>query len=81
MRCLLGVTIAGALLLLPGLAGAYPQPEMEATLRSLETARQQIVVADRLHDHGGHSEAATNLIDQAIREVREGIRYRNEHPR
>ena len=35
--------------------------------------------ADEAKDHGGHAGAATVLIEQAIREVREGIRYRNEH--
>jgi hypothetical protein len=54
---------------------------MEETLRQLEIAKHEIEVADRARDHGGHAGAATRLIDDAIRQVREGIRYRDEHAR
>jgi hypothetical protein len=52
---------------------------MDNVLAALENARNEIIVADQYRDHGGHAGAATNLIDQAIHEVREGIRFRNMH--
>jgi hypothetical protein len=61
------------------LAIAAPQPHMEGAPRALENAKSEILAADQYRDHGGHAGAATSLIDQAIREVREGIRFRNEH--
>jgi hypothetical protein len=80
MRSLIGAGVAmGALLALAGVAVAAPQPHMEAALAALENARSEIGIADQARDHGGHAGAATNLIDQAIREVREGIRFRNAH--
>ena len=80
MRSLVGVGAAmGAMLFFSGVAAAAPQPHMEAALQALENARHEIGIADQNNDHGGHAGAATNLIDRAIREVREGIRYRNAH--
>jgi hypothetical protein len=80
MRSLIVVSAAmGATLSFAGVAVAAPQPHMEAALAALENARSEIIAADQYHDHGGHAGAATNLIDQAIREVREGIRFRNAH--
>jgi hypothetical protein len=52
---------------------------MEATLQLLENAKHEIEVADQFKDHGGHAGEATRLINEAIHEVREGIRYRDEH--
>jgi hypothetical protein len=48
------------------------QPKMEAALHSLERARVDLDNAE--HDKGGHRVKALELIDSAIREVREGIR-------
>ena len=80
MRSLIGAGVAmGALLALAGVAAAAPQPHMEAALAALENARSEMIIADQYRDHGGHAGAATNLIDRAIREVREGIRFRNAH--
>ncbi|WP_323119821.1 hypothetical protein [Burkholderia alba] len=73
------VAVAAGLLSLCGIAAAAPQPHMDAALNALENAKREIQVADQANDHGGHAGAATKLIDQAIHEVKEGIRYRNEH--
>ena len=82
MRKLIGAAVAaGAILSYQGVAMAEPQPHMEETLRALDIARHEIEIADAAHDHGGHAGAATELIEKAIREVKEGIRYRNEHGR
>jgi len=45
----------------------------------LETARHELEIADQARDHGGHSGMATRLATNAIREVREGIAYRDSH--
>jgi hypothetical protein len=80
MRSLIVVSAAmGAMLSLAGVAVAAPQPHMDAALAALENARSEVGIADQAHDHGGHAGAATNLIDQAIHEIREGIRFRNNH--
>lgn len=76
---MIGAAVAVVMLSLSGIATAAPQPHMDATLRALENARHEIDAADQAKDHGGHAGAATKLIDQAIDEVKEGIRYRNEH--
>lgn len=75
----LAVAVAGALLSVSQLAFAVDQPHMDATLQALEQAKHEIELADANHDHGGHAGEATKAIDHAIHEVREGIRYRNEH--
>jgi hypothetical protein len=69
----------GALLGFAAPAFAVDQPHMDETLRHLEQARHEIDIADAAKDHGGHAGEATKLIDEAIREVKEGIRWRNEH--
>jgi hypothetical protein len=69
----------GALLGYAAPAFAVDQPQMDETLNHLEQARRQIDIADAAKDHGGHAAAATKFIDEAIREVKEGIRWRNEH--
>jgi hypothetical protein len=70
-----------AIVMFSGCASAVPQPHMESALAALEQARHEIEIADQARDHGGHAAAATGLIEQAIREVHEGIRYRDEHGR
>ena len=52
---------------------------MMAALQALEQARNEIEIADQARDHGGHAGAATDLIEQAIRETRQGIRFRDMH--
>jgi len=78
-KSIIATAVAAGMLSLSGIAAAAPQPHMDATLHALENARHEIEVADQAHDHGGHAGTATRLIDQAIAEVKEGIRYRNEH--
>ena len=80
MRKMIGVGAAvGAALCFMGTAIAAEQPHMEATLQLLENAKHEIEIADQFKDHGGHAGEATRLINEAIHEVREGIRYRDEH--
>jgi hypothetical protein len=80
MRKILGVGAAvGAMACFMGTVIAAEQPHMEATLQLLENAKHEIEIADQFKDHGGHAGEATRLIDEAIHEVREGIRYRDEH--
>ena len=80
MRHVLSACFAAALLLsLPVRAMAVEQHQMEDVLKELDHARHHIDEADKAHDHGGHAGEATKLIDKAIQEVKEGIRYRNEH--
>jgi len=85
MRGIVRLITLGAILASAGCGGPPPGPpgqrHMEETLRQLEIAKHEIEVADRARDHGGHAGAATRLIDDAIRQVREGIRYRDEHAR
>jgi hypothetical protein len=76
-----GAVVAGGMLAFCGVAVAAEQPHMEAALAALENAKSEILAADQNRDHGGHAGSATNLIEQAIHQVREGIRYRNEHGR
>jgi hypothetical protein len=80
MRSLIVASAAmGAMLCFTGMAAAAPQPHMENALAALQNALNEISIADQARDHGGHAGAATNLINQAIHEVREGIRFRNAH--
>ena len=80
MRKIIGAGAAiGAMLCFMGTAIAAEQPHMEATLGLLENAKHEIEIADQARDHGGHAGEATRLINEAIREVREGIRFRDEH--
>lgn len=78
-KLLIGAVATASLMSIAGIASAAEQPHMEATLRALQNARHEIELADQARDHGGHAGAATQLIDQAIQQVKEGIRYRNEH--
>jgi hypothetical protein len=67
MSCFIGTVVAAE------------QRHMEATLRLLENTKHEIDIADQFKDHGGHAGEATRLIDEAVHEVREGVRYRDEH--
>jgi hypothetical protein len=77
MRRIIPIFVISLVLLAPGLSRAAPQPHMEAALAALQNALHEIEIADQARDHGGHAGAATNLIRDAIREVREGIRFRD----
>jgi hypothetical protein len=68
---LLGMTLFGA-----GVVYGR-QPYMQAALESLRDARSQLEQAS--HDKGGHRARAIDLINRAIDEVREGMRYDHRH--
>ncbi len=53
-------------------AFAEPQPHMQAALAALETARNELQAAE--HDKAGHRANALRLVNEAIREVHEGMR-------
>ena len=61
-----------------GNAFAERQPHMQAALRALRNARQQLNSADA--DKGGHRIKAIQLVNDAIREVEAGVRFDNRHP-
>ena len=79
MGRIIPIVVFSLALLAPGLTLAAQQPHMEAALAALQNALHEIEIADQARDHGGHAGAATNLIEQAIREVREGIHFRDAH--
>lgn len=60
-----------------GGGGYEPQPEMDAAMRALQEAQQHLNAAAA--DKGGHRVNALRLIDQAMREVQEGMEYANRH--
>ncbi len=58
-------------------AKAEPQPRMEHALGDLQAARAKLERAP--HDKGGHREKAIELIDAAIAQIKEGVRYDDHH--
>lgn len=77
MRRMIFAALAGAPLLLSGLAYAEPQPHMVAAIEHLRAARAELDKS--WHNKGGHREAAIARVDEAIHQCDEGIRYANEH--
>jgi len=61
-----------------GNAFAERQPHMQAALRALRNARQQLDAAEA--DKGGHRVKAMQLVNDAIKEVEAGVRFDNRHP-
>jgi hypothetical protein len=57
--------------------GAGRQPRMAAGIVALREARRQLNEAK--HDKGGHRVQAIGLINQAIEQLKEGIRFANTH--
>jgi hypothetical protein len=53
------------------------QPNMNAAMQALREAQQHLQEASS--DKGGHRVNALRLIDQAMREVQEGMEYDNRH--
>ena len=53
------------------------QPEMTSALEHLREAKRALESAS--HDKGGHRTKAISLVDQAIAQAEEGIRYDNTH--
>lgn len=74
------VFLCAALLVgfLGGTAFAERQPHMQAALRALRNARQQLDTAEP--DKGGHRAKAIQLVNDAIGEVQAGIQFDNRHP-
>jgi hypothetical protein len=73
-RLLLGIAVASSL----GIGYAIgAQPHMEATVALLQSARSELTAATP--NKGGHRERALALIDQAIDQVHEGIRFAATH--
>jgi hypothetical protein len=60
-----------------GRALAEPQPKMEEALRLLREAKGHLEQAT--HDKGGHRAKAIEHVNEAIREVEEGIRFDDRH--
>lgn len=60
LGCVVGQAVAG-------------QPQMEAALGDLQSARAELVAADA--DKGGHRANAIAFVDQAITETQAGIAY------
>jgi hypothetical protein len=58
-------------------AGAANQPRMHAGIVALREARRQLREAK--HDKGGHRVQALELIQQAIEQLKEGVRFANMH--
>ena len=56
---------------------ATSQPNMQAALDELQAARGELQAATS--DKGGHRVTAIGIVDQAIAEVNEGIRFANTH--
>ena len=78
-KSVMGFAFALSALSVSGMAAAatVPQPDMDAALRSLETAKHQIELADKTPDKDGHASKASALILQAIAEARASIESRN----
>jgi hypothetical protein len=53
------------------------QPKMQAALTNLRQARSNLQAATA--DKGGHRERAIELVNQAIDQVEEGMRYDRRH--
>lgn len=60
-----------------GNAFAERQPHMQAALRALRNAKQQLDSAEA--DKGGHRVKALQLVSDAIGEVEAGMRFDNKH--
>jgi hypothetical protein len=69
-KMLIGCGIAAVAFMAGVAVGA--QPHMEAALAALENAKTELAVAE--HNKGGHRDRAIKLVNDAIHQVREGIR-------
>ncbi|MGO9259337.1 MAG: hypothetical protein ACLQU1_23935 [Bryobacteraceae bacterium] len=65
------LTAGTAGLVAVSLAEAAPQPHMEAALKALQNAANQLQQA--ADDKGGHRAKAIQLVSQAINQVQDGI--------
>ena len=60
-----------------GVAKAEHQPHMHDALEHLRAARASLEKAET--DKGGHRTKAIELVNDAIRQVQEGIEFANHH--
>lgn len=58
-------------------AGAEPQPKMRSALGHLETALGDLKAATA--DKGGHRVKAIKLVEDAIGQVKDGIKFDNKN--
>ena len=76
---LMTVAIAASTLALSACAGyavaQVNQPHMQNAIAALQTAKAELEVAEQ--NKGGHRVAALQHVNQALREAREGIDYRD----
>jgi hypothetical protein len=80
MKKMIAVAVV-AMLLVGGTIGicAADQPHMRAALDHLREAREQLERATP--NKGGHREKAIELIDRAMKQVKEGIEFGEHHER
>jgi hypothetical protein len=74
----LGLATAIGFGLIGPVALADVQPTMQGALTNLQQAKELLEKAE--HDKGGYREKALRAVDNAIREVQEGMQYANTHP-
>ena len=60
-------------------ARAEDQPHMREALEHLKAAQAELGKAE--HDKGGHRAKAQQLVNQAIQQVEQGIKYAETHER
>ena len=60
----------------PGASPAPQYPAMHSALKYLEQAKQELATSHR--EFGGHKAAALKHIDEAIKEVKEGLKSAEE---
>ncbi len=75
LRVVLAVFALGACFLAGRALAA--QPNMQAALDHLQVARRELTQAAA--DKGGHRAKALALVDEAIGQVREGMRFDRRH--
>ncbi len=74
---IMSVAIIALAVAAPGIAQAEGQPAMQAALKNLKEARQNLEQAS--HDKGGHRGKAMKMIDDAIEQVKAGMKFDNKH--
>lgn len=72
---LMALALAGSMFV-PA-ARAEEQPHMREALEHLKAAQAELAKAE--HDKGGHRAKAQQLVNQAIQQVEQGLRYDTKH--
>lgn len=67
------VATAGLALAAASAEAAEPHPQIRRAIRALEQAKDYMQHA--AHDFGGHKEAALHECDEAMRQLREALKY------